>query len=124
MLVFVTNLSPASVLDPAFLRRISYRMCLGPLTEPAYRAMLRRAGRLYGIDCDDAVLDFLVARLHRASGTPLLACYPHELLSRVFDFAGFAGTEPRLTIAALEQAWNSMTSGSAPAPCLVAGIDQ
>ena len=58
------------------------------------------------------------------SGVPLLACYPHELLERVLDFAGFAGTEPRLTIAALEQAWNSMTSGSVPASCPVAGIDQ
>lgn len=124
MLVFVTNLAPASVFDPALLRRIGYRVGLGPLAEPAYRAMMRRASRLHGIDCDDAVLDHLVTRLHRASGTPLLACYPHELLGRVFDFAGFAGTEPRLTIAALEQAWNSMSSGSAPAPCHVAGIDQ
>ena len=124
MLVFVTDLVPASVFDPACLRRIGYRIGLGPLAEPAYRALLRRASRLHGIDCDEAVLDRLVTRLHRASGTPLLACYPHELLGRVLDFAGFAGTEPRLTIAALEQAWNSMSSGSAPAPCHVAGIDQ
>ncbi|MGX4641094.1 ATP-binding protein [Massilia sp. SYSU DXS3249] len=124
MLVLVTNLAPASVFDPAFLRRIGYRVGLGPLAEPAYRTMLRRASRLHGLDCDETILDHLVTRLHRASGTPLLACYPHELLGRVLDFAGFAGTEPRLTIAALEQAWNSMTSGSAPAPCHVAGIDQ
>ncbi|MEN3277731.1 MAG: hypothetical protein V7631_3521 [Massilia sp.] len=123
MLVFVTNLAPASVFDAAFLRRIAYRIGLGPLAEPAYRALLRRAGRLHGIDCDEAVIDHLVTRLHRASGTPLLACYPHELLGRVRDFAGFAGTEPRLTIAALEQAWNSMSSGSAPASCHVAGIE-
>jgi energy-coupling factor transporter ATP-binding protein EcfA2 len=122
MLVLVTNLAPASVFDSAFLRRIAYRVGLGPLTEPAYRALLRRTGRLHGVDCDEAVLDHLVTRLHRASGTPLLACYPHELFGRVLDFAGFAGTEPRLTIAALEQAWSSMcTSGSAPASCHVAG---
>jgi energy-coupling factor transporter ATP-binding protein EcfA2 len=124
MLVFVTNLAPTSVFDPALLRRIGYRIGLGPLAEPAYRALLRRASRLHGIDCDEAVIDHLITRLHRTSGTPLLACYPHELLGRVLDFAGFAGTEPRLTIAALEQAWNSMsTSGSAPAPCHVAGIE-
>jgi len=124
MLVLVTGEAPASVLDPAFLRRIAYRIGLGPLAEPAYRAMLRRASRLHGLDCDETVIDHLVTRLHRASGTPLLACYPHELLSRVCDFAGFAGTEPRLTIAALEQAWSSMcTSGSAPASCHVAGIE-
>jgi energy-coupling factor transporter ATP-binding protein EcfA2 len=124
MLVLVTNLAPASVFDSAFLRRIAYRIGLGPLAEPAYRALMRRASRLHGIDCDEAVIDHLVTRLHRASGTPLLACYPHELLGRVLDFAGFAGTDPRLTIAALEQAWSSMcTSGSAPASCHVAGIE-
>ena len=122
MLVLVTNLAPASVFDSAFLRRIAYRVGLGPLAEPAYRALLRRTGRLHGVDCDEAVIDHLVTRLHRPSGTPLLACYPHELFGRVLDFAGFAGTEPRLTIAALEQAWSSMcTSGSAPASCHVAG---
>ena len=124
MLVLVTNLAPASVFDVAFLRRITYRIGLGPLAEPSYRAVLRRACRLHGIDCDEAVIDHLVVRLHRASGTPLLACYPHELIGRVLDFAGFAGTEPRLTIAALEQAWNSIcASGSVPAPCPVAGIE-
>ena len=124
MLVLVTNLAPATVFDSAFLRRIAYRIGLGPLPEPSYRAVLRRACRLYGIDCDEAVIDHLVVRLHRASGTPLLACYPHELVGRVLDFAGFAGTEPRLTFAALEQAWNSIcTSGSVPASCPVAGIE-
>lgn len=124
MLVLVTDLVPASVFDAAFLRRIAYRIDLGPLAEPAYRAVLRRTSRLHGVDCNDSVIDYLVTRLHRASGTPLLACYPHELLCRVLDFAGFAGTEPRLTIAALEQAWNSIcTSGSAPASCPVAGIE-
>ncbi|QNA98032.1 hypothetical protein [Massilia sp. Se16.2.3] len=57
MLVFATNLAPASVFDPAFLRRIGYRIGLGPLAEPAYRAVLRRACRLRGIDCDEVVLD-------------------------------------------------------------------
>ena len=124
MLVLVTNLPPASVFDAAFLRRVGYRIGLGPLAEPSYRAVLRRASRLHGIDCDESVIDHLVVRLHRASGTPLLACYPHELLGRVLDFAGFAGTEPRLTIAALEQAWNSIcTSGSVPAPSPVAEIE-
>jgi hypothetical protein len=37
------------------------------------------------------------------------------LLDRVADFAGFAGTEPRLTVAAVEQAWRSMFIGCAEA---------
>jgi len=123
LLVFVTNLAPTSLLDPAMLRRIGYRIGLGPLPEASYRALLRRQCRLHGLDCPEGVLEHLVARLHRSGGTPLLACYPHELLRRVFDFASLAGTEPRLSIAALEQAWNSLSPGSGtPAPNPVAGI--
>ena len=125
MLVFVTDLAPDSVFDPALLRRIGYRIALGPLAEPAYRALWRRQCRLRRLDCDEALLDHLVTRLHRASGTPLLACHPQELLGRLFDFASCAGAEPRLTVAALEQAWSSMSAGGAvpnPAPNHLAGI--
>jgi energy-coupling factor transporter ATP-binding protein EcfA2 len=107
-LVFATNLAPESVFDDSFMRRIGYKIPVGALTEANYRALLRRQCRLRRIDFDDAAADFLLARLHPAAGRPLLAGYPSELLGRIADFASFAGTEPRLTAAAIEQAWNSM----------------
>lgn len=106
--VFATSLAPAAVFDDAFLRRIGYKVALGALAEPAYRGLLRRQCRLRGIDCDEQAVEHLVARLHGASGRPLLAGYPHELLGRVADFASYAGHEPRLNAAALDQAWHSM----------------
>ncbi len=121
LLVFVTNLAPSSVFDPAMLRRVGYRIGLGPLSDASYRALLRRQCRLRGLDCPESVLEHLVTRLHRQSGTPLLACYPQELIGRLSDFASLAGHEPRLSIAALEQAWNSVCAG-APVTNPVAGI--
>jgi energy-coupling factor transporter ATP-binding protein EcfA2 len=106
--VFATNLAPASVFDDAALRRIGYKVDIGAWSPAAYRALLCRQCRLRRIDVEDAAVDHLIERLHPQSGRALLACYPGELLDRVADFAGFAGTEPRLTIAAVEQAWRSM----------------
>lgn len=106
--VFATNLAPTSVFDDAALRRIGYKADIGAWTPNAYRALLRRQCRLRRIDVEDAAVDHLIERLHPQSGRALLACYPGELLDRVADFAGCAGTEPRLTIAAVEQAWRSM----------------
>ena len=119
LLVFVTNLAPSSVFDPAMLRRVGYRIGLGALQDAGYRALVRRQCRLRGLDCPENVLEHLVTRLHRQSGTPLLACYPQELLGRLSDFASLAGAEPCLSIAALEQAWNSVCA-SVPTPA--AGI--
>jgi hypothetical protein len=107
-LVFATNLSPQLLLDESSMRRIAYKIHVGPLLEANYRALLRRQCRLARIAWDDGAVDYLLADLHGASGRALLASYPRELLSRIGDFAAFAGVQPRLSVAALEQAWASM----------------
>jgi energy-coupling factor transporter ATP-binding protein EcfA2 len=112
--VFATNLAPTSVFDDAALRRIGYKAAIGAWSVGAYRAQLRHQCRLRRIEFDDGAADHLIERLHRQSGRALLACYPNALLDRVADFAGFAGTAPRLTVAALEQAWHSMFIATAP----------
>jgi energy-coupling factor transporter ATP-binding protein EcfA2 len=106
--VFATNLNPALVLDDAALRRIGYKAGIAAWSPNAYRTLLRRQCRLRRIDYDDGAADHLVERLHPQSGRALLACYPGELLDRIADFAGFAGSEPRMTMATVEQAWRSM----------------
>ncbi len=106
--VFATNLDPETVFDDAALRRIGYKARIGAWSPSAYRAVLRRQCRMRRIDFDDSAADYLIEQLHGQSGRALLACYPAELLDRITDFAGFAGNEPRLTIAAVDQAWRSM----------------
>jgi hypothetical protein len=107
-LVFATNLAPERVFDDSLMRRIGYKIPVGALSEANYRALLRRQCRLRRIEHDDAAAEFLLTRLHPAAGRPLLASYPYELLGRIADFASFAGREPRLSVASIEQAWTSM----------------
>jgi hypothetical protein len=106
--VFATNLVPAEILDDTALRRIGYKAEIGPWHPSAYRTLLRRQCRLRRIEYDEEAADHLIERLHVRAGRALLACYPSELLDRIADFAGFAGIEPRLAIATIEQAWRSM----------------
>jgi energy-coupling factor transporter ATP-binding protein EcfA2 len=120
-LVFATNLAPQAVFDDAFMRRIGYKIPVGALSEPSYRKLLRGQCRARGIEYDDGAAEHLLARLHRPSGRPLLASYPPELLGRIADFAGFAGREPRLSVAALEQAWSSMFAGCTSAHAVAGG---
>ena len=106
-LVFVTNLAPGALADAAFLRRIGYKIALGPLNEDNYLSLLQRECRARGIAVDAGAADFLVRGLHGRTH-PLLPSYPAELLDRVVDFSSFAGLAPRLTEAALTQAWTSL----------------
>ena len=107
-LVFATNRAPRVVLDESCLRRIGYKIHVGPLSDANYRALFRQQCRAAQVVCDEVALAYLVERLHGESGIALLACYPRQLIERVADFAGCAGRPPRLAAAALEQAWRSM----------------
>jgi hypothetical protein len=115
-LVFATNLAPQQLLDEPLLRRIGYKIHLGGLSEASYRALWRRQCLTLRVAYDEGAVNHLVTRLHAGEARPLLPSYPRELLSRIVDFASFAGTAPCLTIPALEQAWSSMLACAAPAP--------
>ncbi len=112
-LAFATNLAPHTLLDGAALRRIGYKVALGPLPEASYRSLLRQQCRARGIEADEAALAYLVGELHQGSGQPLLASLPREIVARVAEFAGFAGTVPNLNPATLDQAWTSMFADGA-----------
>ena len=107
-LVLATSQVPESVLDDSCLRRIGYRIPVGPLSESGYRALLRRQCLLRGIDADEGAIDYLINELHRRTRRPLLAAWPHELLGRIADFAGFAGHTPRFDVDSVARAWSSL----------------
>lgn len=103
--IFSSNLSPASLDDPAFVRRLGYKVRLDALDEASYRRVFRQACERAGVAHDDAAADCLVSELHVRSGMPLLPAYPLDLVLKVRDRAVYQGVEPRLTPQALRWAW-------------------
>ncbi len=105
LVIFSSNLSPASLDDPAFVRRLGYKIRLDPLDETAYRRVFRQACERAGIEHDEAAADFLIGVLHARSGMPLLPAYPLDLILKVRDRAVYEGAEAKLTPDALRWAW-------------------
>ncbi|QYF95034.1 ATP-binding protein [Massilia sp. PAMC28688] len=110
-LVLATNLPPHSLLDESLMRRIGYKIPVGALSESNYRSLFKRQCRLTRVAFDECAFDYLITCLHPSHGRALLASYPRELLSRIADFASFAGAQARLSVPALDQAWSSMFAG-------------
>jgi hypothetical protein len=106
--VFAASCAPQQLLDTALLRRIAYKIELGPLAPPSYLALLRRQCGLLQLPYDDAAAAYLVDQLHGVSSRPMLASVPRELVSRILDAARFTGATPRLCAASLDQAWQSL----------------
>jgi predicted ATPase with chaperone activity len=63
LLIFSTNMEPRDLIDPAFLRRIPYKIELGAPTLDEYRSAFRMVAESAGMELPEDVLDFIVDRL-------------------------------------------------------------
>lgn len=106
-LVFSTNLSPSAIADESFLRRLGYKIYIGPLTEDEYRRVFCQHAQALGIVYDEVAFRYLVDQLHQNSGQALIACYPRDLLNQVVDYARYYGETPMMTEQAFNRAWRT-----------------
>jgi hypothetical protein len=107
VVVFSTNLRPGDLVDEAFLRRLGYKIYLGPLSEEEYRAVFRDVCVEFGIDHSDEAFAYLLRSHHDREDKPRLACYPRDLLSQLRDYSIYEGTPAKLTAEALDRAWHN-----------------
>ena len=104
MLIVATNLDPDKVMDPAFLRRMGYRIHVCTPTPERYR----RIFEAYAVRCHLVVPSGLVDRLlerYRAEGREMRSCEPRDLIGRARDICLLRRQEFELNDEVLELAW-------------------
>ncbi len=111
IVVFSSNLPPAELGDGAFLRRIGYKIHVGPMSEADYRRIFVRVCADHGIAWNEDAFTYLLQERHGPAHRPLLACYARDLVSQVRDRASYADEQPALTPDALDWAWNNYFTG-------------
>jgi len=104
--VFSSNLAPQMLGDPAFSRRLGYKIHLGALDEAGYREVIRQACERSDVPFEESMADFLIHDLHRVSGMPLYATIPYDVVSKLRDRASFQGGAARLTTDGIRWAWD------------------
>jgi hypothetical protein len=104
VLIVATNLNPEVVTDPAFLRRMGYRLYVGPPTPEDYARIFRLYAQHQGVAVADEVIDGLLAR-YRAEDRELRACEPRDLIERSRDICRFESRPLELTSKVLDLAW-------------------
>ncbi|MES2071431.1 MAG: ATP-binding protein [Pseudomonadota bacterium] len=107
IVVFSSNNDPATMTDEAFLRRLGYKIHIGPLNEEQYRRVFRQVCDELAIPFSAAALDYLLQQHHYKENRPLLACYPRDLLGQIRDLAIYESQSPTLTTETLDWAWNN-----------------
>ena len=104
MLIVATNLDPEVVMEPAFLRRMGYRLQLNKPSPQRYAQIFQRYAASHGLDVPPSLIERLIER-YQAEHRDLLCCHPRDLIERVRDICQYTGQPEGLTGELLDFAW-------------------
>ena len=91
-------------MDPAFLRRIPYKIGVKPPTERQFIETLQQECLLAGLDYEDEMADFIIKRITEEFRMPLAFYQPRFLVNQVITTCSFEGRESALTEELLDDA--------------------
>ena len=106
MLVVATNLPVSEVSDPAFLRRMGYRLRVDEPSAESYADVFRRYAKSVGLEAPDALIAAVLKR-YRDEGRDLRASEPRDLIERVRDWCQSHHRPFRLDEESLATAWRA-----------------
>lgn len=89
LLIFSTNLEPATLCDEAFLRRIPYKVEVFDPTETQFRRLLNRELERLHFEVEDGVVDHLIEYHYKRVGRPFRFCHVLDLIHQCRDFCEF-----------------------------------
>ena len=112
--VFSSNLAPEKLVDPAFARRLGYKIHLLPMNADSYRTVVAQACARSGVPPDQAGIDYLVNTLHMRNLMPFLPSLPFDVISKIADRAQYLEEPPRMTPELLDWAWANYFGGNDP----------
>ncbi len=97
LVIFSTNLEPADLMDPAFLRRIPYKIYMPGPDIVEYRQIFERAAAASGLVLRDDAFNFVVEQLTRDGRHQLAAFQPRFICDQASQVARCFRMAPELT---------------------------
>jgi predicted ATPase with chaperone activity len=105
--IFSSNAAPSALVDPAFARRLGYKIEIQALPVERYRDVVAQACARTGMAPDAAGIDYLVHTLHARNAQPFYPCIPFDLISKIADLGRYLGQPADLTPDRLAWAWHT-----------------
>jgi predicted ATPase with chaperone activity len=104
LVVFASNLDPAQLVDPAFIRRIKTKIKVGACTSEQFTEIFRRVAEQNNVKYDDDIPKRLIDFIHFELKTELRSCYPRDIIEQVCWAARYENKEAYVDVPALKQA--------------------
>ena len=108
LVIFSTNLSPRDLMDPAFLRRIPYKLEVRGPDRQQFREIFRSAAARAGMEVPDAIVDRVIASLI-AEPDGLAGFQPKFIIDQVAAICKFEGIPPQFREEFVEMALHNLS---------------
>jgi hypothetical protein len=116
IVVFATNLDPEDLMDPAFLRRLPYKIEVGPPGVDQFHRIFDRECEARSLTLSDEVFNFIVYMITKEKGLELAGYQPTFIIDQVTATCRFLGKDPELKSPYIEYAINNLRVKRNPQP--------
>jgi hypothetical protein len=95
-------------MDPAFLRRIKYKIRLDPPTVEDYTLIFERMCHFYDLDFPEEIIPYLIDDFYKTKGVPVSSSHPKIIVEHVMAASKYRGIQPRVSMELLNEALESL----------------
>jgi energy-coupling factor transporter ATP-binding protein EcfA2 len=96
LVIFSTNLSPDDMMDAAFLRRVHYKLWIGPPSLADYRRLFARVCETRGMHLSENMLSYIMNIFYSQTKTRAAAFHPKFIVEHVLAACLYKGISPQL----------------------------
>jgi hypothetical protein len=122
LVFFSTNLDPEDLMDPAFLRRLPYKIEVGSPTLELFEEIFEKECKKQDMALSDKIFDLIVHKITREKGLELAAFHPRFIIDQVVATCRFTGQEPHFASRFIDYAIDNLRvrrKSAASVPVLV-----
>jgi hypothetical protein len=118
LVIFSTNLEPEDLMDPAFLRRLPYKIEIGSPSLEIYRNIFDKECSKQGLPLSEEVFNAIVWRLKTEKNLELAAYQPKFIVDQVVATCRFMKVPPHFEPRFIDYALNNLKvrRNTPPAP--------
>jgi len=108
LVIFSTNLEPEDLMDPAFLRRLPYKIEVGAPSLEIYRRIFEKECERQGLPLPVEVFEYIVYKLKKEKAMELAAFQPKFIVDQVVATCRFMKEAPHFEPRFIEYALNNL----------------
>jgi len=108
LVIFSTNIDPEDLMDPAFLRRLPYKIEVGAPSLETYVSIFQGVCRKFGVPLTQEGMRTIVYKVTQEKGLELAAYHARFIIDQVVAIARFMDEPPRLDAASIDYALRNL----------------